>query len=166
MSRSVSSAQTCDTNPPAHGGAGRRGSAPAKLETNPIEANEKPRLRAENAENVAKVPGAPDETNPMAHGGASAGALAEAIGALNDKQLEAVRLLARGHGTIRVARRLEVDRHTIARWKQDRRFVAALNQVHAKLMEQAMKLPRRAVAIPQGRMDVEPLRSFAGKMDG
>jgi transposase-like protein len=54
----------------------------------------------------------------------------------------AARLLARGHGTMSVARRLGINHHTIAVWKHDAHFAAELDQLHAKLAAAALKLPR------------------------
>jgi hypothetical protein len=62
-----------------------------------------------------------------------------------------VRLLARGHGTTRVADRLGVERHTIARWKRDPRFVAELRAMVAALRESALRL--RAGSRTHGYVD-------------
>jgi hypothetical protein len=52
---------------------------------------------------------------------------------LSPQQLAAVRQLAQGAGSVRVARQLGVNRHTIARWKRDPRFVAELRRLQREM---------------------------------
>jgi hypothetical protein len=60
--------------------------------------------------------------------------------AFSPRQLAALRLLARGHGTTRVAEHLNVTRQTIARWKRDPAFGAELERRTAALNEMALQL--------------------------
>ena len=111
----------CKTNPPAHFGARELTPAPEEVRNCP----EVPDPRASKSENA--------KTNPMAHSGARQSPL-------STRQLAALRLLARGHGTMRVSKRLGVNRHTIARWKRDPRFLAELNALLVSLRESAVRL--------------------------
>jgi DNA-binding CsgD family transcriptional regulator len=60
--------------------------------------------------------------------------------ALSPRQLAAIRLLARGHGTTRAANRLSVTRQTIARWKRNATFAAELKRLTDALTETALRL--------------------------
>jgi hypothetical protein len=51
---------------------------------------------------------------------------------LTDSQFAAVRLTVRGLGSVKVARHLGLNHHTIARWKRDPRFAAEVDQLRAR----------------------------------
>jgi Homeodomain-like domain len=111
-------AQIGETNPPAHSGARPPRDGPEMPE------NARSGLTADEI----------GETNPPAHSGA------RAARELSPRQLAAARLLARGHGTMRVSGRLGVNRHTIARWKRDPLFAAELQRLLDALCHAAVRL--------------------------
>ena len=117
------------TNPMAHSGAPSASDADADERTgksNPTAHSGAP------SSSDARADEQTGKSNPTAHSGAR--------GVLSHRQLAAARLLARGHGTMRVAERLGVNRHTVARWKRDPRFAAELGRLVASLTDSALRL--------------------------
>jgi hypothetical protein len=113
---SPSNAEICKTNPTAHSGARQF----AALSSSP----------SSSSDALAQTEF--HKTNPTAHSGARR--------LLSVRQLAALRLLARGHGSQRVADHLGVNRHTIARWKREPAFAAELERSVAALTESALRL--------------------------
>jgi hypothetical protein len=123
----------CNSNPTAHFGAREDRISPPATNLEICKSN------------PTAHPGAPDESttpsasnieicnsNPTAHSGARQ--------PLSPRKLAALRLLARGHGSQRVADHLGVNRHTIARWKREPAFAAELERRVAALTESALRL--------------------------
>jgi hypothetical protein len=116
-----------ETNPMEQLGTSIAPSAHAEIvKTNPMEQLGTSIDPSAHAETV--------KTNPMERLGTSA------AGPLSERQQVALRLLARGHGSTRVAEHLKVTRQTIARWKREPAFAAELNRRIAALTDAALRL--------------------------
>jgi hypothetical protein len=67
---------------------------------------------------------------------------------LSFRQRSAARLMALGHRSVDIARHLDLNRHTIARWKRDPRFVAEVGQMLAHLDAAMVATSRRGASAP------------------
>jgi hypothetical protein len=88
-----------------------------------------------------------DESNPMEHSGTS----------FTPRQHAALRILVRGHGTLRAARYVGVERHTITRWKRNPAFAAELERMTRSLQVIATRVrPNSFIAQVRGLADHLP----------
>jgi cephalosporin hydroxylase len=78
-------------------------------------------------------------SNPPAHCGASG---------LSDRQLAAARFVARGRGSVEIAQRLHVNRHTVARWRRRPAFIAEVERLRSRITR-AATAPLRAEIFDQ-----------------
>jgi hypothetical protein len=135
------SEQICKSNPMAHSGARDESTTPSPCNTEICKSNPTAHSGARqfaalssssSSSSDARAQTEFHKTNPTAHSGARR--------LLSVRQFAALRLLARGHGSQRVADHLGVNRHTIARWKREPAFAAELERRVATLTESALRL--------------------------
>ena len=93
----------------------------------PSEAPPQPPIDAKMCRNAPKCAGMCQEKNSSVQNGPTGSR------PLTPRQYTAARLLARGFGSVDVARHLGVNHHTIARWKRQAAFIAQMERFQRDL---------------------------------
>ena len=68
---------------------------------------------------------------------------------LNENQLIAVHLLASGHKSCEAAKKLNIRQETLSRWRQDDKFIKAINDAQEEILESIVETQKHILLLAQ-----------------